>query len=197
MELYYPTHHRADSLFFGVLLRFVSEYRSPLAGRLQNGWPLWMLAVPAALAIPILLPLEGHWFTGTFGFTALYIAFGGLVFLAGANPNFGRSGPKPFTLLARGLASSGVYSYTIYLSHSVVSAIYEHGLIRWTAPANGICFLVLSIVGGVIASHIVERPFLRRRERWLPSRRSAAVRRMSLTPAAPAEIEVPALNPLP
>jgi peptidoglycan/LPS O-acetylase OafA/YrhL len=175
-DLYYPTHHRADSLFFGVLLRFVSHYRSPIFDRLLRAGPLWLLGLPLALAIPLLFPLEeSGWLTGTVGFTALYLSFGGLVFLAGANPDFGRGGAGPLTLLARGLAWSGVYSYTIYLAHSVVNSVYAHGVIKETGPADAISFLVLSIAGGVVASHVVERPFLRCRERWVPSRRPAAL----------------------
>jgi peptidoglycan/LPS O-acetylase OafA/YrhL len=175
MQLYYPTHHRADSLFYGVLLRFVTVYHAPVVDRLQRGWPILMLSLPVGLAIPLFYPLEENWLTGTVGFTALYLGFGSLVFLAGANPNFGRSGARPFTLVARGLVLSGVYSYTIYLSHSVVSAVYEHGLINRASPANWVLFLVASIGGGIVVSHIVERPFLRLRERWLPSLSAAAL----------------------
>ena len=170
MELYYPTHYRADALLFGVLLRFISFYRLPVSERLERAWPYWILGLPLALLIPLLFPLEEYgWLTGTVGFTVLYLSFGSLVFLAGARPDFGRSGPKLFTLVAHGLALSGIYSYTIYLVHSVVSATYAHGVLTGSATIHCFWFLVLSIAGGVLVSHLVERPFLRWRDRFSPS----------------------------
>ena len=95
--------------------------------------------------------------------------FGGLVVVARAYPEFGRSGPQKLIALA------GVYSYTIYLAHSV---LYElPGMMtvrRMVFPYFGntgdrVLFFGLSILLGVVISHLIERPFLRLRAKWLPS----------------------------
>jgi peptidoglycan/LPS O-acetylase OafA/YrhL len=168
---------RADSLFFGVVLGCLQHYRPEWFRRLARLGPVWVLLALAALALPWCCSLTQDAVTYTVGFTALYVGFGGLVLLAGAYPTFGRDGPPG--RLTRALAWVGVYSYTIYLAHSIIYILPgSWGLRRCVLsliPGNGplpamwvdrALFFGLSIAGGVLLSHGVERPFLRWRERW-------------------------------
>ncbi len=173
-DFYYPTHFRADSLLFGVVLGFVAHYHRETFAKIAAFWPALVLGVVPVLALAYLLPLDGPGisFAYTLGFTLLYLGFGGLVVVAGAYPSAGER-----HRVARAIAWLGVYSYTIYLTHSVIfrlpgagrlpAFVRQHVLDSpWVDRA---LFWVLSIATGYLVSRLIERPFLELRKRWLPS----------------------------
>jgi peptidoglycan/LPS O-acetylase OafA/YrhL len=172
-NFYYPSHLRIDSLSFGVLLGYLYQYQRALFTRIGRYWLYFVAAVPL-LVLAYVFPLETSGFSYTIGFTIFYLMFGGLVLAARAHPNFGSSGPL------RLLAWMGIYSYTIYLAHSVVyelpgSSTLRLAIIsRFGTAGDQVAFLVSSIVLGVIISHLIERPFLRLRAKWLPTSRVSA-----------------------
>ena len=168
-NFYYPSHMRFDSLCFGVLLGYFNQYkRDLLIGIGQRFWPVFLLA-PCALVLANLFPVEQSAFSYTVGFTVFYLMFGGLVVTARAFPGFGSSGPQKF------IAIVGVYSYTIYLAHSVIyelpgmTAARESVITQFGYLGDRVMFFTLSMVLGVLISHAVERPFLRLRARWFPA----------------------------
>lgn len=118
----YPTHLRIDSLFFGVFLGYLHHFHAPamrqfMAGRRSR---IVLLLVSALLVStcgvfavdsPIML---------SFGLTALYIGFGGILMLTlYSDPRENRSPPKWFGKYRVGdlVAFIGMYSYSIYLWH--------------------------------------------------------------------------------
>lgn len=166
-HFYYPSHMRVDSLSFGVMLGYLYQYKRATFLRLARFWPL-LLGLSPLVLLAYFYPLETSAISFTIGFTIFYLVFGGFVVAARAYPDVGKSGPL------RLLALMGVYSYTIYLAHSV---IYELPGIRGARlqvilllgrSGDRILFFVLSILLGVLLSHCIERPFLRLREKWLP-----------------------------
>ena len=168
-NFYYPTHMRIDSLCFGVLLGYFHQYNTDRFTKVgRRFWPL-LLAAPAVLVLANLFPVEQSAVSYTIGFTIFYLMFGGLVVVARAYPEFGSSGPQ------RIIALAGVYSYTIYLAHSVLYEIPGMTSVRLSIfpyfgdTGDRVLFFSLSIVLGVVISHAIERPFLRMRARWLPS----------------------------
>ncbi len=169
-SFYYPTHMRADALAFGVLLGYAHRYRSEKFRAVGRAWP-WLVAFAAPLVCTAaLFPLTESAFSYLAGFTLLYLAYGGLVVAAGTHPDFGSRWK-----LTRALAWMGVYSYTIYLAHSVVRrllfvSVFTERLVRDNVWADRVLFWALSIAGGVALSHAVERPFLRLRARLYASR---------------------------
>jgi peptidoglycan/LPS O-acetylase OafA/YrhL len=187
-DFYYPTHFRADSLMFGVLLGFAYHHHRAWFDRVARAWPLLLAGMAGVLAMAAAYPLEDGSSTVpySFGFTLLYLGFGGAVVCAGAYPSAGVRNP-----VARALAWMGVYSYTIYLCHSVVMRfpgadrlpmfIRNHGL---DSPwVDRVTFWILSIGAGYLASHAIERPFLALRSKWLPM--SGRERPTPLAAAAP------------
>lgn len=166
-NFYYPSHLRIDSLCCGVLLGYFYQYRRELFMRIGRFWPAFVAASPI-LVLAYLFPLERSAFSYTVGFTVFYLLFGGWVVAARVHPEFGKTGPQ------RLLAWMGVYSYTIYLAHSVVYELPGSQSLRlmfvsqFGAGADRVLFLVSSILLGVFISHAVERPFLRLRAKWLP-----------------------------
>jgi peptidoglycan/LPS O-acetylase OafA/YrhL len=180
--LYYPTHFRMDALCFGVLLGHVKHSRPDLFARLARAWPIYLFFIPACLLLPLLYPMERSILILTVGFTVVYVGFGALVLLAGAYPDLGSRGPRIVVVPAKGLAWIGVYSYTIYLAHSIVYCLpgiaslrellaavlsFSPSLARW---GDWLLFWGLAIGGGVLLARVVEQPFLRLRDRLVPSR---------------------------
>lgn len=168
-SFYYPTHLRLDSLAWGVLLGYAYRYHGRRFHSIARHWPVLLAISLPLLGVAILFPLGTSAVAVTVGFTCLYLAYGALVLIAGAYPDAG----KHF-LPTRILAWCGVYSYTIYLAHSALSVVPAFGPEYagdnlWAAR---LAFWALSIGLGVMLSHLVERPFLRYRQRVLPSPQS-------------------------
>ncbi len=184
LDFYYPTHYRVDSLMFGVLLGYAYHFhreRFDQVGR--RAWPALLVAAAAVLVLAAIYRLEDKESTiqYTLGFTLLYLGFGGAVVVAGAFPGAGARNP-----IARALAWMGIYSYTIYLTHSVVmrfpgmeyaAPTLRHWLVQ-SPWVDRVLYMVLSVTTGWAASHAIERPFLRLRAKLFP-------RDASTGPAAP------------
>lgn len=184
---YYRSHLRCDSLFFGVFLGYVMRYRTTSNWNWLFRWPVVLPAFVLAFVWPTLSPRGVTPQAEFLGFTLIYLCFGLVVASASRNPGFGFNAPYLGRSLYQPLAWLGVYSYTVYLAHSVLFGIPGVQTIRlrglemiepMVGPAATLwldrgAFLFASIAGGVLLSHLVERPFLRLRERVLPSGRSA------------------------
>jgi peptidoglycan/LPS O-acetylase OafA/YrhL len=149
-----PTHLRIDSLTFGVLLSYHSEFHPSVIGRIVRF--RWLLLAASLLLITLcaLVPNENP-FTYTLGYSVRYLGFGGLLVFV-LNCTSGRSW---FML---GLAKIGLHSYTIYLVH--VPMIHLVG----TDPTGVAIAFVLSICVGMLFGKVVEIPFLKLRDRLFP-----------------------------
>jgi peptidoglycan/LPS O-acetylase OafA/YrhL len=170
------THLRADALCFGVVLGYFHHYqrhRFIYAGRF---WPFFVAATVGALVLVHYYPRNTTWVGGTFGFTALYMGFAGLVVAAAAYPHAGRAVAGLFRHPLAWVTTIGVYSYTIYVIQSVTRIgpgfrMAQRTVDAWLGvelPIHGTLFAASTIVGGIALSHWVERPGLRLRERWFP-----------------------------
>jgi len=172
---YYPTHFRMDSLCCGVLIGYLHRYHATWFKNAGKFWPYLLLLVPLGLSLSIFYPLESSTATFTYGFTIFYIVYGGLVLLAANYPDFGKTGAKILVWPSWALATMGVYSYTIYLAHSVVYKLGRLDLLRnalkdsiWADTFLTLLFWALSIGIGILISHLIERPFLILRDKWCP-----------------------------
>ncbi|MGC1273760.1 MAG: acyltransferase [Planctomycetaceae bacterium] len=175
--LYTPTHVRMDSLMAGVLLAAVVAYRRRTVERLRSATPLLLLVGAAGvLAIPLFVPRESH-FGHTWGYTLQSAAACVLVLWAwlrgtDAAANDRASDNVPL----RWAAAIGAYSYSIYLWHlpyaqklcDPLNAFV--GAHSFGAIAYAICFVAVSVVGGVAAYRAIEYPVLRWRDRTIPGR---------------------------
>lgn len=184
-SIYYPSQFRADALCFGVMLGYLHlTHRDRFERFGRTMWPLILALAAGAVLLILVFPLETSPFAYTWGFTILYLGYGGLVILAGTFPNLGRrSRSWILSAPAKSVAWIGVYSYTIYLVHAVIPRLPNAERFMFVLRERTIgsvwidrfAFWGLSIAGGVALSHIVERPLLALRSKVLPRPETTAV----------------------
>lgn len=181
--LYYRSHLRMDSLCFGVLIGYLFRYQPETAKKIASKLWLGIPLVAFSFAIPLIWPAHDHWFCGILGFSLIALGFSWLVLAAGVFPETGEKGNPLFSIPCKVLAWIGIYSYTIYLAHSVAFGIpgadwSRRKLIQTVSqwfPDTAVMgidilyFWFLSIVGGVLLSHLIERPLLKIRKRYVPA----------------------------
>lgn len=174
-NFYYQSHLRIDSLSFGVLLGYCHQYHRNAFQRFGERFlPVLLVAGLTGFAFAFMFRLEYSPWSYTIGFSVLYLTFGGLVIAASSYPRFGSAGPQKL------IATVGVYSYTIYLAHSVITELPGAGGVRRFVFANfgdagdRIVIFAGALVLGILISHLIERPFLRLRSRLVPSNKKPA-----------------------
>ena len=157
----FPTHLRIDSLLFGVLLSWATHFAPETLERLWTRfrWPLACAAV--ALVWPAFcVEIGSGWYLHTVGLAGFSLASGVLLMFA-----------LRWKSAWRPLASIGAYSYSIYLWHIPVRFFGLAWLPRDASPlTRSFTYLALSIVTGILAAWLIERPFLALRDRFFPTR---------------------------
>jgi len=168
--VYIQTHYRADGLCLGVLLGYLDTYhRERFMALARRHW-LPVILVPAAFALPFYFPW-GAGVVETWGLTVMSLCFAATVAAAVARDRSGRKVHPVLRPAWLGLAWVGTYSYTIYLAQAASIVIAHSGVLR---ELSGEGFVAGSLIGGLVLSHVIERPFLRFREQWIPRAASAA-----------------------
>ena len=171
---YVPTHLRADSLFFGVLLAYVYHLRPALLAFVPR-FRLALFIVGLALVAPMFFILWEHPFVFTFGYTMNYLGYG-CILIACVDA---RTGPLGWALtgrMARVLGFIGFFSYSIYLWHLFARDLVLDRMHSMEQTGAGAFVLTtsmhvaLSIAFGVISAKVVEQPFLRLRDLVFPPR---------------------------
>jgi peptidoglycan/LPS O-acetylase OafA/YrhL len=167
--IYYASWCRFDELVFGVALALLKNYHAALWARL-TAHGNWSLAAGAGLlAISWSLLLDDHYgYSMTvFGYPLLGFSYSLLLL----------SALSPASLLQRcrvpGAASIAVWSYAIYLTHKQLCVLLRvplqaHG---WGPQSwQGIVIMgAASILAGWLVYRLVETPFMKLRDRYVPS----------------------------
>jgi peptidoglycan/LPS O-acetylase OafA/YrhL len=180
-SILFPSHLRIDSLFFGVLLGYLHHFHPSALIRITSMWwsRLILLLASALLVSTCLFYAVDSPFMLSFGLTALYIGFGGILVLA-LYWNSEKPSRLPLWLnkfkvwdLA---AFIGMYSYSIYLWHSIVSQHYQ-GFLRlfWPTINESALFwgyVLISLAVGIVLARTIEYPALNLRDRIFPSKQS-------------------------
>jgi len=162
-DLYYPTWNRLDGLFCGVALAVWKTMR-PRSWESSRRYSNVILLAGLVLLVLAVFLTEGRtgFVANTVGWPVLSLAFGLLVFAgAGRDSIIGR-------WKVPGAAWIAAISYSLYLVHK---AIYHLVKVHWGEDLAGSGIIALVSYGGaaVLAGgalhYLVERPFLRCRDR--------------------------------
>jgi peptidoglycan/LPS O-acetylase OafA/YrhL len=168
-EFFFYTHARIDALLIGVSLAILRYFYPEWFAMLLRQRILLCLIVAAALVALYFntnLTVEPQWMTSPYLITVVDYASAALLLLL-YTP--GKKHRMPYRCVAR----IGIFSYGIYLWHvsvvRVVDWVVQHAP-RAIAPITStILPYLLAIPLGIVATKLVELPFLRLRERVVPA----------------------------
>jgi peptidoglycan/LPS O-acetylase OafA/YrhL len=179
-QIYYSTFCRFDELLFGVALAMLKNYH-PSAWQRATAHGNWMLAGGAALTVlAFTLFIHDHFgfAMNVFGYPLLGLGFS-MLLLAGLSPG---------GLLARtripGAESIAVWSYAIYLTHKQLCIVLANKL-AWNydigpeEPLGMAIMIAASVLVGYLLYLLVETPFMKVRQRFVPSEGARAAPRIS------------------
>lgn len=182
---HFPTHLRMDSLFFGVVIGYYYHFHPRWFRELLLRRRPHIAALSCSLLLfAVLLERTTFWMF-TFGLSALYMGFGGLLVLslsAAQPPETALDQKAPLSGLQRvtaalgsGLAFVGYYSYAIYLWHPPVSSggirlLRKVVSVDMPPTLEFVLYVIVSIAMGVAMTKLVEAPALKLRDRLWPSR---------------------------
>ena len=167
------SHLCFDSLFFGVCLSYLHNFRKDILLSLAGRWRKQIFLFSAVAIMPCLILDPTHPLVYTVGVSMAYQSFGILIILS-----LYKEEPKTgATRAARVIAWIGTYSYTIYLVHvpmamafSALATLLGNGMNQYVLHA---IYCLSSLAAGYSISELVEVPVLRIRDRLLPSRSNA------------------------
>lgn len=180
----FATHLRLDSLFFGVMVSYAYHFHREQFVRILAPWRVHLLVTGTLLFVPaFVFDLETTPFIFTYGLTLFYLG-AGMVMVGALLSNL-----QDNRVLA-GVATIGIYSYSIYLWHMP--------MLLWGVPlaqqltgtlfgfgTGAIVYVGGSLAAGALMARLVESPSLHLRDRWFPSHPSGVVTGTQPSPPIP------------
>ncbi|MGF6769070.1 peptidoglycan/LPS O-acetylase OafA/YrhL [Paraburkholderia sp. GAS199] len=173
------TQYRIDSLLVGVILSAIYWMKPGVYQRFAKN-RLLLIGIVAVLCAWLVLATKNIPLDESIGYTIQAIGFAGLIVLV-----LEHSGSLRNSFLYRGVAWVGLYSYGIYLWHSLALAPGDIIIRKATAlglPPSAIWIVALTaqfaiaIVIGYVTTRAIEYPFLLMRNALFPEKRSSSVR---------------------
>lgn len=183
----YATHLRLDSLLFGVLLSYYYHYRpAELQSWYRRHRAIILIASPLLVAPAFVLSLADSRLIYTAGLTMLYLGYAGFLLAAIYDLNLEKRS-WPVRICGALLAFIGFFSYSIYLWHtfalSYVAVFADAIGLELTHARFTVIGCLMAVLVGWLAARIIEIPFLRLRDRLLPSRSTARTTAVVVAPA--------------
>jgi peptidoglycan/LPS O-acetylase OafA/YrhL len=171
--IYYPTWSRLDGILGGVCAALVSRFRPQMWSAMMARANLCLALGLAGVAAAVLTfgGEIGGFFAATLGFPLLAASMALLVIAgAGRRSLIGRW-PVP----GAGALAAGAYS--LYLSHKILFHLVADASKSWPPAIQGPAFpvaLAAALAAGAALYWLVERPFLKLRDRFRETRPAAA-----------------------
>ncbi|WP_217602551.1 acyltransferase [Chitinophaga sp. GbtcB8] len=164
--IYYPTYNRLDGLLTGIAIAAVFQYRPALKEKLtRHGNVMLILGLALITGAYFLCNKEMFtWNTTVIGFPLISIAFGVMV-IAALSPSC-----ILYKLPAHGTRLIATLSYSIYLSHKGVVHLTQLWLGKFLDPTGLGMFVICTgmvVLAALVLRWVVEKPFLRLRDRVL------------------------------
>jgi peptidoglycan/LPS O-acetylase OafA/YrhL len=167
--IYYSTLCRLDDLVAGVALALLRNYH-------EGMWERISARGNASFAVGLALASLAGWMflddprgfaVTVFGYPLLAVGFGLMVLAAVSRQSVLR------TLHVPGAASMALWSYAIYLVHKQVMILLAQPLASAGYAAGGWVAVAVSfaasVAAGIALYLLVETPFMKLRERWVPA----------------------------
>jgi peptidoglycan/LPS O-acetylase OafA/YrhL len=186
------THYRVDGLAYGVLMGYLLRHCPLEFAKIAELWPVGLALAVVTLGLTVAYPFHESAWTRSVGLSALAVSFAVLIAAATVS-QLGKNAGQPVRGVARLLNWCGQYSYTIYVFQVVCfSFLRREGILArklgaWTGHRDlmhGFVFFTAAIFGGVVVSHLVERPFLKLRDKYWPSRKKVGLPIPDETPSS-------------
>jgi peptidoglycan/LPS O-acetylase OafA/YrhL len=168
-NIYYSSFCRFDELVAGVAIAMARNYHGGLWKRMTAHGNLTFAMGMASTALTFCLLLEYHYsFAMTvLGYPMLALSFSLLIVAALSDRSVLRNMRVP------GAASIALWSYAIYLTHKQVSLIASNELKQYGYGPDDLLVVLgmvaLSVISGWLLYTCVESPFMRLRDRFVPS----------------------------
>jgi len=177
----FPTHLRLDSLLFGALLSYFSRFHAETFNLFVRAHRLKIAVASAVLILPCLLIEQENPWMYTYGFTSLYLGFGGLL-ITMLHWRVEETN-RPILALLRCLAYIGTFSYSIYLWHLPAYVLITNRSNWINASWTGLLVYYFACIAiGIVTAKAIEVPTLRLRERMVPSRPRPAAEQIATQP---------------
>lgn len=160
------THLRSDGILIGVLIGYLYHFTSFFS--FFKKWRWGFLALSAVLMAPGFIYEGGSYAMNTVGLSTVNLGFGLLTLFSltefRLSAPFLKTSFQPVIWL---LTLIGRHSYSIYLWH-IACRNFMNDHLNYGTSLNSLLFFILSISVGVILSLIIERPFLKIRDQYVP-----------------------------
>lgn len=169
-EVYYSSFGRFDELLPGVAIAMLKNFHTSLYDRLmRHGQALLITGLLATGGVLYCINSDNYnklMMVNSLGFSLLAISFA-ILTLAALSPN-----SYLHRLRLPGAAQLALWSYAVYLVHKPVFMLIGEQLAKRHINANAPLTIVLvtaaGIFGGWLLYRMVERLFMRIREKWFP-----------------------------
>jgi len=174
--IYYSSFCRFDELLAGVALALLRNFHGGIWARLMGQGRLLLAAGLAVSGIALRWFLADHYGFGATVFGYPLLALGcALLILAALAPD------SPLhRIRVPGASQLALWSYALYLVHKQVSMLVAQALAEAgygpEHPATIAAALAASVLAGWLLYRLVETPFMRLRERYVPGNSAAPER---------------------
>jgi peptidoglycan/LPS O-acetylase OafA/YrhL len=179
--IYYPTYNRLDPLLIGIAVSALYYYRPTFGSKIAKvaNW-LILLGVLVLIAAYYVNQDEASIISVVFGYPAVAVGYG-LMVMAAVHPS-----SILYKYRSAVTEKIATLSYSLYLSHKGLMPLIQRLVSPYGIEPNSnlmmlICFIVVAI-GAILLHMLVEKPFLRMRDRVLKPKVPATVETQHLVP---------------